>query len=170
MTASVTYYECNGSTHFSASGYGQLRKFVIRIIVINCFAYSGVIFVLLDHEERHKSALNLGQPAKQKLPIANGGKKKIKRMARRFLWNKTSVRDWYTTYGKSTIAAAGEFELIFTQIPRFTKSFVSRNPIKISKSVKTNHHRLHFCLANTTDVLFMSPENDFITSCLFYQT
>ena len=64
MTVSLIYYVCNEPTHFSASGDGQLRKYVRHIIVINCLAYSWLIFVLLDHEQRNKSALNLRQPAK----------------------------------------------------------------------------------------------------------
>ena len=31
-----------------------------------------------------------------------------------FYGNKTGGPDWYTIYGKSAIAAAGEFELMFT--------------------------------------------------------
>ena len=44
-----------------------------------------------------------------------------------FYGNKTGVPDWYTTYGKSAIASAGEFELMFTdteihKIVRISKS------------------------------------------------
>ena len=47
-----------------------------------------------------------------------------------FYGNKTSVPVWYTTFGKSAIAAAGEFELMFTNT-EIHKIFVSQKQIKI---------------------------------------
>ena len=119
MTVLLTYHVCNEPTHFSASGYGQLRKYVRLFIVVNCFAYSRLIFVLLDHEGRHKSALNLRQPAKQVACCKQGKIRKSGEWLEDFYGNKTGVPDWYINYGKSAIAEAGEFELMFLQIPRF---------------------------------------------------
>ena len=43
-----------------------------------------------------------------------GKSKKLREWLEDFYGNKTGVPDWYTTYGKSGTAAAGEFELMFT--------------------------------------------------------
>ena len=64
--------------------------------------------------QRHKSALSLRQSAKGKLPAANRENKKSGEWLEDFCGNKTGVPEWYTTYGKSAIAAAGEFESMFT--------------------------------------------------------
>ena len=59
MTVSLTYYVWNEPSHSLASGYGQFREYVRLIIVVNCFAYSCLIFVLLDHKQRHKGPVKL---------------------------------------------------------------------------------------------------------------
>ena len=73
--------------------------------------FFGLIFVSLNHEPRHKSALDLRQPAKQKLPVVN--RKRIRQSGEwleDFYGNIIGVPDWYTTYGKAAIATTGEFE------------------------------------------------------------
>ena len=50
-----------------------------------------------------------------------------------FYGNKTDVLDWYTTYGKSAIAAAGEFELMFA----------NTEVHKIVRTAKTNQDNLN---------------------------
>ena len=42
------------TTSFYSMTVSLTRKYVRCIIVVNCFAYSCLVFVLLDHEQRHK--------------------------------------------------------------------------------------------------------------------
>ena len=86
MTVSLTYYVCNEPTHFSASGYDQLRKYVRCIIVVSYFAYAYLIFVLLDQEQRQSPPLTCDNLQNKSCLLQTGENKKIRRMARRFLW------------------------------------------------------------------------------------
>ena len=104
MTVSLTYYVFNEPTHFSASGYSQLGKYVRRIIVVNYVAYSCLTFGLLDHDKD----TNPSQPETTcKIKVACCKQKNVRKSGEwleDFYGNKTGVSDWYTTYGISAIA------------------------------------------------------------------
>ena len=110
---------------------------------INCFAYSYLIFVLLDHEQRPTKTQ---ATCKIKVACCKQGKiRKWREWLEDFYGNKTSVPDWYTTYGKSAIAAAGEFELMFTntedhmyKIVRILKT--NQDNSNLWNALETKHH------------------------------
>ena len=64
MAVSLTYYVCNEPTHVSVRGYGQLRKYVRRIIVVNCLLIAYFLFMSdLCFTQSRTKAHNLRQPA-----------------------------------------------------------------------------------------------------------
>ena len=65
--------------------------------------------------------------------------------------------------GKSAIAAAGKFELTFTntevyKIIRTSKT--NQDNLNLYNTPETKHHQLHFYVTNTADFLLVISEND----------